>query len=151
MDIAYMASQLTRAGVLPQGLQDAMRRASEAFSGSEPTEAEMDAWTAQLTKDARHLFGRRLQDPPDDETEYTDVPWKICGVPQEVYEHATASQKLTWIREVQAAQGYTPDAGREVRRPKDLKAPAAVREQWKDLSPTAQLTAYREWRDQQQG
>src|SRR5262245_40977238 len=42
MDIAYMASTLTRKGIVPQALQDGMRRAHEHFVGLEPTEAEMD-------------------------------------------------------------------------------------------------------------
>src|SRR5262249_13085024 len=105
MDIAYMASTLTRAGVVPQALQDGMRRAAAAFSGSEHTETEMDAWVSNLIKDASHLFGRRSQAAPDDDEDLASTPAEALGWPEEVYAKASPETKLAAWRELQAETG----------------------------------------------
>ena len=107
MDIAYIASELARAGILREALPDAMHRAHEHFSGSEPSTSEMDAWCQDLPKAAAHLFGA-APSPHSDEEEYTDLPWEIVGIPEEAWHAANPAQRRTWARQAQAEAGAPP-------------------------------------------
>lgn len=121
------------AGVLEEALVDVRARVAGRFAGEEPTPSQVKAWLEDtLAAQAPHLFA-----------ELTDEPHEMVGVPQAVWDHASASQKLTWARE---AQGM--DQAPKPRRPVATEAPEDVRQTWAHLPLFEQMTAYRAWRDQ---
>jgi len=108
--------------VLPAARVDAINRGIAHFTG-EPTQADLDAWSASLRETCPHFFARAPEIPA----------W------------LSPSERLTRAR---AAGGGTA----RTRVPSQAAAsppPAAMVDQWAKLPPSQRLTAFRAWQREQ--
>jgi hypothetical protein len=136
VDTTVLEIAARSAGVLPQAVEDAVRRLAGHFSTmADPTPDLISQQLLQLRENAPHLFTRPSQ------IDASGVP---SGIPPEVWKGLSPATKLGWARE--HGHGLPPVE----RRAKPLVLSPEQAAQFAQMRPADRLTAYRTMQQAQQ-
>jgi hypothetical protein len=136
MDTTMLEIAVRTAGVLPQAVEDAVRRLQGHFEAhSNPSPEMISAQLAALRQAAPHLFPRQAS------VSEAGVP---VGVVPEMWQSLSPSSKLGWLRE----HGYGLPPVERRRPPLPLSAEQVA--ELAAMKPQARMDAYRALQQAQQ-